>query len=276
MSKSNRTLKIKDLLYNTNYIPKSHNNNLLFNQNDTSLSKNDFPPLFKSYSNKYYCNKFTNNFSNKNMKSTQMNQINKTFYSIKRQVHHLMPRTKSLIYKYDKNNLQNFEFKNIFHSDTFENIRNKKYNNDFNEEFNEKKRKYNILLFNLIKKNKDDKMGEINIKYDFINKIDKNMLKKKNQKSKDDNKKILKAIKNNNYSNFKNDIGITLKRKNKIDKEIRRILDNVEAKFDNIFIDVMDKKYNLNHINQIKANEKKFMVNSYSNCKIKNLKDKYK
>ena len=150
MSKSNRTLKIKDLLYNTNYIPKSHNNNILFNQNDTSLSKNDFPPLFKSYSNKYYCNKFTNNFSNKNMKSTQMNQINKTFYSIKRQVHHLMPRAKSLIYKYDKNSLQNFEFKNIFHSDTFENIRNKKHNNDFNEEFNEKKRKYNILLLNLI------------------------------------------------------------------------------------------------------------------------------
>ena len=157
MSKSNRTLKIKDLLYNTNYIPKSHNNNLLFNQNDTSLSKNDFPPLFKSYSNKYYCNKFTNNFSNKNMKNTQMNQINKTFYSIKRQVHHLMPRTKSLIYKYDKNNLQNFEFKNIFHSDTFENIRNKKYNNDFNEEFNEKKRKYNILLLNLIYFHKQNK-----------------------------------------------------------------------------------------------------------------------
>lgn len=276
MSKSNRTLKIKDLLYNTNYIPKSHNNNLLFNQNDTSLSKNDFPPLFKSYSNKYYCNKFTNNFSNKNMKSTQMNQINKTFYSIKRHVHHLMPRTKSLIYKYDKNSLQNFEFKNIFHSDTFENIRNKKYNNDFNEEFNEKKRKYNILLLNLIKKNKDAKMGEINIKYDFINKINKNMLKKKSEKNKEENKKILKAIKNNNYSNFKRDIGVTLKRKKKIDKEIRRILDNVEAKFDNIFIDVMDKKYNLNQINQIKTIEKKFIVNSNSDFKILKLKDKYK
>lgn len=276
MSKSNRTLKIKDLLYNTNYIPKSHNNILLFNQNDTSLSKNDFPPLFKSYSNKYYCNKFTNNFSNKNMKSTQMNQINKTFYSIKRQVHHLMPRAKSLIYKYDKNSLQNFEFKNIFHSDTFENIRNKKYNNDFNEEFNEKKRKYNILLLNLIKKNKDAKMGEINIKYDFINKINKNMLKKKSEKNKEENKKILKAIKNNNYSNFKRDIGVTLKRKKKIDKEIRRILDNVEAKFDNIFIDVMDKKYNLNQINQIKTIEKKFIVNSNSDFKILKLKDKYK
>ena len=276
MSKSNRILKIKDLFYDKNYIQKSHNNNLLFNKNCNSLSKYDFPPLLKSYANKYYNNKIINNFSNNNIKDTQMNKINKTLYSIKRQVHHLMPRTKSLIYKYEKNNFQSFKFKNIFHSDTFENIRNKIYNNDFNEEFNEKKRKYNILLFNLIKKNKDDKMGEINIKYDFINKIDKNMFKKKNQKSKDDNKKILKAIKNNNYSNFKNDIGITLKRKNKIDKEIRRILDNVEAKFDNIFIDVMDKKYNLNHINQIKANEKKFMVNSYSNFKFKNLKDKYK
>ena len=119
-------------------------------------------------------------------------------------------------------------------------------------------------------------MGEINIKYDFINKINKNMLKKKSEKNKEENKKILKAIKNNNYSNFKRDIGVTLKRKKKIDKEIRRILDNVEAKFDNIFIDVMDKKYNLNQINQIKTIEKKFIINSNSDFKILKLKDKYK
>jgi hypothetical protein len=250
MSKSNRTLKIKDLLYNTNYIPKSHNNNLLFNQNDTSLSKNDFPPLFKSYSNKYYCNKFTNNFSNKNMKSTQMNQINKTFYSIKRQVHHLMPRTKSLIYKSHKN----FEFKNIFHSDTFEKIRNKVYNNELNEEFNHEKGNYNMLLYNLIKKNKNSKIGEINIKYNFINKINKNLLKKKNEKQKNNTYKMLKLYKSYNYTNFKKNIGITLEKKDVIDKKIKEILDNVEAKFDNIFIDVMDKKYNLDQINQFKEN----------------------
>ena len=198
-----------------------------------------------------------------------MNRVNKTFYSIKRKVHHLMPRTKSLIYKYDKNNFKTFEFKNIFHSDTFENIRNKMYINELNEEFNEKKRKYNILLFNLIKNNKDAKLGEINIKYDFIKKIDKNMFKKKNEKSKKENKKILKVIKSNNFINFKRNIGMTLKRKDKIDQEIKQILDNVEAKFDHIFIDVMDKKNNLNPLNQIKNNDSKKIVNSYSDLRIK-------
>ena len=37
-------------------------------------------------------------------------------------------------------------------------------------------------------------------------------------------------------------------------ERIKEILDNVEAKFDNIFIDVMDKKYNLDQINQFKEN----------------------
>ena len=65
-------------------------------------------------------------------------------------------------------------------------------NNEFNEEFNDKKRKYNILLFNLIKENKNEKIGEINIKYDFINRIDKNAVKKKMINSRKKIKKYLK------------------------------------------------------------------------------------
>ena len=45
-----------------------------------------------------------------------------------------------------------------------------------------------------------------------------------------------------------------IREKDVIDKKIKEILDNVEAKFDNIFIDVMDKKYNLDQINQFKEN----------------------
>ena len=50
----------------------------------------------------------------------------------------------------------------------------------------------------------------------------------------------------------------SLERQNVLDKKIRTILDNVESKFDNIFIDVMDKKYTLNQIHQIKVDEKSF------------------
>ena len=271
MSKTNRILKIKDLFYNTNYISKNHNdNNILYKRNDNMSSKNIFPPLLKSYENKFNYNNYYCLFSNKINKNSEKNRINKTFYSIKRQVHHLMPRTKSLIYKDDKKNFNNFAFKNVFHSDTFENIRNKMKNNEFNEEFNDKKRKYNILLFNLIKENKNEKIGEINIKYDFINRIDKNAVKKKNDKFKEENKKILKILKQNNYQNFRKNIGLTVKRKEKIDNEIRKILDNVEAKFDNIFIDVMDKKYNLNQLNQIKKYENYSNLNSDLRAKILN------
>ena len=65
---------------------------------------------------------------------------------------------------------------------------------------------------------------------------------------------MLKLYKSYNYTNFKKNIGITLEKKDVIDKKIKEILDNVEAKFDNIFIDVMDKKYNLDQINQFKEN----------------------
>ena len=263
MSQSNKAPKIRDLFFNTNYMSKSHNNNnTLFQRNDNTFPKNVFLPMLKSNNNKGNYNSIKNIFFNKDIKNKEMNRISKTFYSIKRQVHYLMPRTQSLIYKRDKKSLNDSGFKNIFHSDTFENIRNKIKNNELNEEFNDKRRKYNLLLFNLIKKNKDSKLGEINIKYDLINKIDKNILKQKNDKFKVNNKKILKMIKQNNYSNFKKDIGETLKRKEKIDKEIRKILDNVEAKFDNIFLDVMDKKYNLNHLNQIRNQDKYISISN--------------
>ena len=77
-------------------------------------------------------------------------------------------------------------------------------------------------------------------------------------------------MKQNNYQNFRKNIGLTVKRKEKIDNEIRKILDNVEAKFDIIFIDVMDKKYNLNQLNQIKKYENYSNSNSDLRAKILN------
>ena len=197
-----------------------------------------------------------------------MNKISKTFYSIKRQVHYLIPKTKSVIYKCNTNKNEKFGFKNVFHNDSFEKIRNKNYINDLNEEFDLKRRNYNLLLLNLIKKNGNSKLGELNIKYDFINKIGKNILKKKMEERNKNNQKILKIFKQTNFSNFKKDIDETLYKRNKIDKKIKDILDNVEAKFDNIFIDTMDKKYTLNQLNQIKQNEKLF-VRSMSDFKFK-------
>ena len=248
MFKADKTYKINNLFSSTSYYSKNKFKNFILNRNSDKLKINPFPPIFNSYTNIF--NNNNNKLWNKNFKNNNMDRINKTFYSIKRQVHHLMPRTKSLIYKSHKN----FEFKNIFHSDTFEKIRNKVYNNELNEEFNHEKGNYNMLLYNLIKKNKNSKIGEINIKYNFINKINKNLLKKKNEKQKNNTYKMLKLYKSYNYTNFKKNIGITLEKKDVIDKKIKEILDNVEAKFDNIFIDVMDKKYNLDQINQFKEN----------------------
>ena len=274
MKRTNKTHKLRDLFYSTDFIPKSENNNILFHNKDNIIPKNVFPPLLKSYEKKFYYSKYNNIFSKENIKNKEINKINKTFYSIKRAVHQLMPRTKSLVYKCDKNKFKNIGYKNIFHSDTFENIRNKIYYNEFNEEFNEEKKNYNILLFNLIKKNRNEKTGDINIKYDFINKINKNMIKKKKEKLKNNNKKILKFIENSNYLNYKKDIGKTLKRRDKIDKQIKNILENVESKFDKIFLETMGKKYSLSQINEIKKNQKNYIINSNSDIKLQ-IKKKY-
>ena len=53
----------------------------------------------------------------------------------------------------------------------------------------------------------------------------------------------------------------SLERQNVIDKKIKGILDNVEKKFDNIFMDVMDKKYTLNQIHQTKTNDNNKNIN---------------
>ena len=227
-NKINKIINIHNLLFNStdSFFPKTKNSqtNILFYKN-----KNTFPPLIKSYDKRNIREKFWNE-----SKTNKMSDISKTFYSIKCKLNHLMPRTKSLVYKYN-NKFNDYKFKNIFHYDSFQNIRNNIHNQELNKEFNEKKRKYNLLLFNLIKDKKNSKKDEINIKYDLINKMNKNIIKKKNEKIKNDNKKILKILKKLGYINFKKDIGVTLKRKDEIDKKIRNILDNVETKFDNVF-----------------------------------------
>jgi len=266
MSKANKTYKINNLFYNTKY--NSQNNNIYLNDTENKVTSNALPILHKSYSNNYYNNIFNNNLILLKNKNNDMNKISKTFYSIKRQVHHLMPKTKSVIYKCNTNKCEKIAFKNVFHHDSFEKIWNKNYNNELNEEFDLKRKNYNLLLLNLIKKNRDSKIGELNIKFDFINKIGKNILKKKKETRNINNQKILKIFKQTNYSNFKKDINETLVRRNKIDKEIKDILDNVEARFDNIFINTMDKKYNLNQLNQIKQNEK-FFTHSKPDFKFK-------
>lgn len=274
MKRTNKTHKLRDLFYHSNFVPKSENNNIFFHSKDNIFSKNVFPPLIKSYANKFYYNKYNNLFSKESNKDKEVNKVNKTFYSIKRAVHQLMPRTKSLVYKSDKNKVHNFGYKNIFHSDTFENIRNKIYYNEFNKEFRDEKRNYNILLFNLIKNNRNKKTSEINIKYDFVNKINKNIIRKKKENLIKNNKKILKFIENSNHINFKKNIGKTLKRKNKIDQQIRNILKNVESKFDKIFLETMGEKYSLNKLNELKKNAKNFITNSNSDLKLQ-IKKKY-
>ena len=100
------------------------------------------------------------------------------------------------------------------------------------------------------------------------------MIKKKKEKLKNNNKKILKFIENSNYLNYKKDIGKTLKRRDKIDKQIKNILENVESKFDKIFLETMGKKYSLSQINEIKKNQKNYIVNSNSDIKLQ-IKKKY-
>ena len=69
-------------------------------------------------------------------------------------------------------------------------------------------------------------------------------------------------------------MGKTLKRKNKIDQQIRNILKNVESKFDKIFLETMGEKYSLNKLNELKKNAKNFITNSNSDLKLQ-IKKKY-
>ena len=95
----------------------------------------------------------------------------------------------------------------------------------------------------------------------MINEIEKNIIKRRKERQKLHNNKVLKAFKSYNYINFKLNMNKSLERQNVIDKKIRGILDNVENKFDNIFMDVMDKKYTLNQIHQTKTNDNNTNIN---------------
>ena len=103
----------------------------------------------------------------------------------------------------------------------------------------------------------------------MINEIEKNIIKRRKENRRLQNKKMIKSFKSYNYINFKNNMNKSLEKQNILDKKIRGILDNIENKFDNIFIDVMDKKYTLKQIHQIKQQEK--LIKQYSSkAKIKN------
>lgn len=260
MLKTTKEIQVKNLFNKTNIFSNTNLRSIFANKTDTKTTSIKFPLLFKLNDDKIK-EKKKNIFLFNNNKINKKNKINNTFYSIKRQVNYAMPRTKSDFNRSTKNKYQFIRFKNIFHSDTFENIRNKIYYNEFSKELHEKNKNYNKLLFNLIKKNKDSKKGELNIKMNMINEIEKNIIKRRKERQKLHNNKVLKAFKSYNYINFKLNMNKSLERQNVIDKKIRGILDNVENKFDNIFMDVMDKKYTLNQIHQIKANNNNTNIN---------------
>ena len=261
MLKTTKAIQLKNLFNKTtNIFSNSNLRDIFANKTDTKTTSIKFPLLFKLNDDKIK-EKKKNIFLFDNHKINKKNKINTTFYSIKKQVNYALPRTQSDFNRSTKNKFEHIRFKNIFHSDTFENIRKKIYYNEFSKELHEKNKNYNKLLFNLIKKNKDSKKGELNIKMNVINEIEKNIIKGKKEKQKKHNNKILKAFKSYNYINFKHNMNKSLERQNVIDKKIRGILDNIENKFDNIFMNVMDKKYTLNQINQIRVNDNNKNIN---------------
>ena len=239
---------------------KNYINNIKSYKNNNNQLKELFPYLSKSRTSRDY-NLKENNFDkiknikiklalNKTIKNNSVNidrnrqikkekDINKTFYSIKRKMNVIFPRTYSSI------NINNNNFKNVFCSDSFETINNKKYDNDINYEYNSKKKKYELLLYSLIKKDKNPKENELNIKYYFINKVKENVKKYNDIKLKLTNNEILKRFKVNNYIDFKKNIFHSLKRKKEMENKIKIILNSTESKFDKIFLNVMGKKFNL-------------------------------
>ena len=268
MSKT-KTIQVKNLFNKTNYFTNTSLRNIFTNKTDTKTSAIKFPLLSNLNNNKLQEKKNKNSFLHNNNIS-EKNKINNTFYTIKRQVHNSISRTKSDFNRSTQKKFEHLRFKNIFHYDSCEKIRNRIYYKEINKELHDKSKNYNKLLFNLIQKNKDAKKGELNIKMNMINEIEKNIIKKRKENQRLQNKKMIKSFKSYNYINFKNNMNKSLEKQNILDKKIRGILDNIENKFDNIFIDVMDKKYTLKQIQQIKQKEKKLFRHSSSDIKIKN------
>ena len=145
-----------------------------------------FPKLSNSYSSKNSSIKFDiNKIKNKKIrkelfkkiidkrdKITKDISVNRTFYNIKRKMNLIFPRSKSSI-----NINNNKTFKNIFNSESSQKIKEKIYNKELNLEYNRKKKKFDLLLFSLIKKDKNPIENELNIKYNFINQVKENFKK---------------------------------------------------------------------------------------------------
>ena len=123
MSKTTKIIQVRNL-FNNNHFSTSNYSNIFSNKTDTKSSLNNFPFILKCNDYKLYDDEKRNLFLINNYKKHEKDKINKTFYSIKRQVHHLIPRAKSDFNKQNKVKFENSGFKNIFHSDTFEKIRN--------------------------------------------------------------------------------------------------------------------------------------------------------
>ena len=269
MSKTTKKIQVKNLFNKTNYFPNTSLKNIFTNKTDNKTSSIKFPLLFNLNNNKLQEKKNMNIFLHDNNKMNEKNKINNTFHTIKRKVQYSISRTKSDFNRSTQNKFEHLRFKNIFHSESCEKIRNRIYYNEINKELHDKNKNYNKLLFSLIQKNKDPKKGELNIKMNMINEIEKNIIKRRKENRRLQNKKMIKSFKSYNYINFKNNMNKSLEKQNILDKKIRGILDNIENKFDNIFIDVMDKKYTLKQIHQIKQQEK--LIRQYSSkAKIKN------
>ena len=142
MLKTTKEIQVKNLFNKTNIFSNTNLRSIFANKTDTKTTSIKFPLLFKLNDGKIK-EKKKNIFLFNNNKINKKNKINNTFYSMKRQVNYAMPRTKSDFNRNTKNKYQFIRFKNIFHSDTFENIRNKIYYNEFSKELHEKNKNYN-------------------------------------------------------------------------------------------------------------------------------------
>ena len=245
---------------NITYINNNYNDKktLSYFNNDNNNNNNNiqYPILYKSKSTKCYniSNKLTNSkikealyqrnnnskyHINKNNNNKNERIMNKTFYSIKRKMNVIFPRSNSSI------NIKNNNFKNVFHSDSFQKIKNNIYNNALNSEYNNKKKEYELLLYSLIKKDKNPNKNELNIKYKFIKIINEKFKKNYEIDLKSSNKEILSKFKKTNYKEFQKDIFSSIKRTKEMENKIKVILDSADSKFDKIFTNIMGKKCDL-------------------------------
>ena len=152
----------KDIKRNiSNYKEKNilsyRQNNIILNNNYKKL----FPKLSKSCSSKENSIKFDvnkiknikikkeldNNIIYKNDKILKDINVNRSFFNIKRKMNLIFPRSKSSM------NINNYNliYKNVFYSESPQKIKEKIYNKELYLEYNNKKKKYELLLYSLIK-----------------------------------------------------------------------------------------------------------------------------